>query len=95
MNTVKEEQIDPCEVVEVDNYDPENLNYGQFVRVQFKGEDGTRRYTLAKNLNGATPVPGQKGRLVFESFMKATGARDGSGRVFYQEKRRVIGLVAA
>jgi hypothetical protein len=93
--TVKEEQLVACEVVEIAAYDPANERMGKFVRVQFPGEDGTRRYTISKELNGDTPKPGAKVRLVLESFMKAQGARDGSGRVFYNEKRRVIGAIAA
>jgi hypothetical protein len=92
---VKEEQHTPCEVVEVGEYDPDKPHYGKFIRVQFDGEEGTRRYTLSRDLNGDAPKVGAKIRLLLQSYMKPMGARDGSGRVNWVEKRRVIGAAAA
>ena len=94
---VTEEQTTVAEVVEIAPYDGANPQYGDFVRVRYQGEQGTRRYTLGKTLDRAKAglAVGAKLRLVFESYMQPTGARDGSGRVFYNEKRRVIGAHAA
>jgi hypothetical protein len=91
MKLVREQQEEPCTVVTSrEAYDESDSKYGDFIRVQFDGEDAPRRYTLDKNVNGSLPKEGDRVRLVLVSYMKATGARDGSGRVFYNEKRRVV-----
>ena len=92
MLKVTELQQVPCEVVEIAPYNADDAKFGNFVRVKFEGEDSTRRYTLAKELNGAAPEVGDKGLLILEEIIRQEGARDGSGRVFNVQKRRVIGM---
>lgn len=93
---VPEMQETPATVVEVADYDPAKPQFGKFVRVQFAGEVEPRRYSLDKDLDHGKLLPlGAKVKLRLVSFQKAEGARNGSGRVYYNEKRRVIGAIAA
>lgn len=94
MLKVTELQQVPCEVVEIAPYNKDDAKFGDFVRVKFDGEDVTRRYTLAKELNGAAPKVGDQGYLILEEILRQEGARDGSGRVFNIQKRRVIGMTS-
>ena len=92
MAEIEEVQAVACEVVEIAPYDPNDARMGDFVRVRFEGEEQTRRYSLGKLTDRGPFKVGAKVRLRFVSFLRATGAKDGSGRVFHVEKRKVIGV---
>lgn len=78
-------------------WDESNEKFGEWVRTKAPGDEDTRRYSLAKGINGDRPAEGQLVTLTLHSRMKPTAYIDGDGRAQSGSKEafRVTAFTAA
>jgi hypothetical protein len=82
------------EVLGYGQWNTENPQMGEWVRVKFDGDSQTRRYTLDKSVNGDRPMAGTLVTLRCESVQRhdAKIGRDGHAYVSTREQIRVVAL---
>lgn len=61
-------------------WDEDNAKYGEWVRLKAPTDEDTRRYSLAKDINGDRPAVGEVVIVTLHSRMKATAYNDAQGK---------------
>jgi hypothetical protein len=93
MNAVTE----PVTIIGYGKWDDDQPKFGEWVRVKADADAETRKYSLAREINGTRPAEGELRLLELHSRMKATAYNDAEGRAQSGTKEawRVTGFRAA
>jgi hypothetical protein len=88
---------EPVEILDYAQWNEDNPQFGEFVRVKVPGEEQTRRYSLHKDVNGDRAEIGTLAYLTLDSRLVADAYNDSTGkaRPTTKEKYRVIGFTPA
>lgn len=71
---------EPVTIIGFGQWDAENPKFGEWVRIKAPNDEDTRRYSIAKEINGSRPAEGEICVVTLHSRMKSTAYIDAGGK---------------